>query len=427
MSVKLKKKLKEIMVTALLTAVIGEVYFYPFGTAFRFTAGVIAVSFLLLYFKEVPGMVLATFSGAFVFLFRVVLSFLVKGLSFEQAVGLHYPAFFYYLVYGTLLGLCRIRNLVKMPVNFVSVMSLSDVAANLVELSVRREMNFAYFQRIFPPLVGVGLIRSIVTYAFYWMMERQKLIILKEEHEKRYAELVEILSELKAELLFLKKSTADMEDVMKESYEIYSSISENMSGDEILMLKEKALDLARKVHDIKKDYLRINAGFSQLIPEENEGGMRISAILSLLRKNTERWMKEERKKVELITIGDEDFIVKNYFDIFSILGNLVYNALEAVNEEGGRIRVVVKREGEEIIILVEDNGCGIDSRDLPYIFEPGFSTKVMSDGSFSTGLGLTHVKNLVEKMGGKIEVESEKGIGSRFYVKLPVDSVVLRT
>lgn len=89
-----RKYFKEMLITAILTAIIGEVYFYPFGTAFRFTAGVIAMSFLMLYFKEIPEMILVTFSGAVVFLFRVFLPIAVKQVDFASALNLHYPAFF---------------------------------------------------------------------------------------------------------------------------------------------------------------------------------------------------------------------------------------------------------------------------------------------------------------------------------------------
>ncbi|WP_245628323.1 sensor histidine kinase [Fervidicola ferrireducens] len=413
--------LKEMLFVALFTALIGEVYFYPFGTAFRFTAGVIAISFLMLYFKEIPEIVLIPFSGVVVFLFRVFLWSAIGRYDFSKAVSLHYPAFFYYLAYGVFLRLGNIKKLPGSPVNFIAVMALSDISANFVELFVRRELNFEYFQEIFTPVVAVGLFRSMVTFSLYLMMERYKLLIIKEEHEKRYAELLELISELKTELIFLKKSTKDLEDAMKQSYDIYSKLQGPLDEKEAGELRKKALNLAREIHEIKKDYLRISRGFSQLLPEEDKKGMKLSAILSLLKTNTERWMKEQKKQVEFKFRLEKDFIIANYFAFFSILSNLIYNALEALDKEGGRIEVRVRRYFDRMVISVEDNGCGIHSKDLPFIFEPGFSTKVLEDGSVSTGLGLTHVKNLVEEMGGKVYVTSKVGEGSRFDLEIPLD------
>ena len=70
---------KELLIAGWLTAILGEVYFYPFGTPFRFTIGVVGISFLILYFKDIEEMLLILFAGVTVFVFRVILGILVKG------------------------------------------------------------------------------------------------------------------------------------------------------------------------------------------------------------------------------------------------------------------------------------------------------------------------------------------------------------
>lgn len=416
----LKRHNKDLLITAGITAIIGEIYFYPFGTAFRFTAGVIAVSFMMLYFIKIPEIVLISFAGASTVIFRIFLSIGIQQKIFAEAFSLHYPAFFFYLSYGTFLRLGRIKELLNSPVNFISVMTLSDMGANFIELYIRHELNLLYFQSIFTSVLGVGLIRSISTFGLYWLMERYRLLIVSEEHQKRYAELLEFASELKSELLYIKKSTGDLESAMKESYEIYSSIKYNLSEDDILKLKKKALNLAKDIHEIKKDYLRIVSGVKELLPGEIQERMRISAIAAIIKSNTERWMKNSGKEAELKTHIAGDLLVKNYFSIFSIINNLVSNALDAIDDKNGCIEIEVIIDEGYIYIIVADNGKGIDEKDMPYIFEPGFSTKFNKDGSISTGLGLTHVRNLVEDMEGEIMVTSEKRKGTKFEVKLPL-------
>jgi two-component system sensor histidine kinase YcbA len=276
---------------------IGEVYFYPFGTEFRFTAGVIAISFLMLYFSHIPELMLIPISGIAVSAFRIFLSVVVRHTSFVTALNLHYPAFFFYLAYAVFLKTGKIKNLLNAPVNFISVMALADVGANFVELFIRHEMNLDYFQDIFTMVIGVGLLRSIITFSLYWLIERYRLLIVKEEHQKRYAELLQLVAELKAELFYIKKSTWDLEDAMKEGYEIYRILStggENRNSEKI---GKRALNLAKDIHEIKKDYLRIISGMGELLPEENLEGMRLSAIISIIKANTERLLKMSGKNV----------------------------------------------------------------------------------------------------------------------------------
>ncbi len=96
--------------------------------------------------------------------------------------------------------------------------------------------------------------------------------------------------------------------------------------------------------------------------------------------------------------------------------NILNNALKAV-EDGGKIDIsAARRENNRIGIFITDNGIGIPEENLEHIFEPFFSTK----GEFGTGLGLSITNDIIHKLGGEIEVESEVGEGTRFIVTLPV-------
>ena len=97
--------------------------------------------------------------------------------------------------------------------------------------------------------------------------------------------------------------------------------------------------------------------------------------------------------------------------------NLIVNASHAIKDNG----VITIRTGAQdnwVWIEVGDNGCGIPGDVVNRIFEPFFTTKPVGKG---TGLGLSMSYNIVTKHGGRIEVASEAGQGSRFTVHLPVD------
>jgi signal transduction histidine kinase len=102
-----------------------------------------------------------------------------------------------------------------------------------------------------------------------------------------------------------------------------------------------------------------------------------------------------------------------------VLLNLVSNAYAAV-PDGGRIEIkVTQTNADEVAVSVSDNGSGIAPADLKNIFEPFFSTK----GESGTGLGLSITRDIVERLGGIIEAESELGEGTTFTVLLPVEKV----
>jgi signal transduction histidine kinase len=102
-------------------------------------------------------------------------------------------------------------------------------------------------------------------------------------------------------------------------------------------------------------------------------------------------------------------------EIQQVLINLVLNACQAI-EGSGTIRVGVRGEGNQVLLCVEDDGCGIPAELIDRIFDPFFTTKGVGEG---TGLGLAISYEIVRRHGGEIEVESAPGKGSLFRVRLP--------
>lgn len=97
--------------------------------------------------------------------------------------------------------------------------------------------------------------------------------------------------------------------------------------------------------------------------------------------------------------------------------NIFQNAVDAM-EAKGTLRVSLADARDSLILDVEDTGCGIPEEDIPYLFNPFFTKK-----SYGTGLGLTHVKMIIDRHNGEIEIMSRKGEGTRFRIILPRDRV----
>lgn len=97
--------------------------------------------------------------------------------------------------------------------------------------------------------------------------------------------------------------------------------------------------------------------------------------------------------------------------------SLEYGAAIDASKELGRLRLATGATGVEVWIEVADSGCGMSDAVRTRIFEPFFTTKPVGKG---TGLGLSLAYNIVQKHGGRIEVDSTPGEGTRFSVWLPV-------
>ena len=101
-----------------------------------------------------------------------------------------------------------------------------------------------------------------------------------------------------------------------------------------------------------------------------------------------------------------------------VLTNLLSNAVKYA-PDAPAIDVVARRQGGEVLIAVRDRGLGIDEQDMPKMFARFFRAKT-STGIAGTGIGLNLVKTLVEEHGGSVKVESKKGEGSIFTIRLPI-------
>ncbi len=104
----------------------------------------------------------------------------------------------------------------------------------------------------------------------------------------------------------------------------------------------------------------------------------------------------------------------------SLIRNLVSNAVK-FSHEGAEVKVKARAEDGQLILSVSDQGIGILSEDLPHLFEKFYRLRSATEsGVEGTGLGLTLAKEAAEAHGGRIEAESEVGVGSRFTVTLPI-------
>jgi len=114
---------------------------------------------------------------------------------------------------------------------------------------------------------------------------------------------------------------------------------------------------------------------------------------------------------------DLPFLTSDPGQLQQVFLNIIDNAIDAIGKDGSiHVATMAVHEPDEIIITIKDSGPGIPKEKLDKIFDPFFTTKKVGEG---TGLGLTISFSIIQKLGGRIKVESEEGHGATFIISLP--------
>ena len=172
-------------------------------------------------------------------------------------------------------------------------------------------------------------------------------------------------------------------------------------------IQESAMTVASLVTAIK--------GFTHMdhahVAEPVDLGASLDSTLTVLRAKA----RERSATVTLEVSEDLPRVLGIAGELNQIWGNLLENALDAIGD-GGSVEMRAKREGNQVVVRIRDNGPGIPAEVKGRIFDPFFSTKPLGRG---TGLGLDIVRRLVRHNDGSIDFDSRPG-QTDFRVRLPI-------
>jgi signal transduction histidine kinase len=229
----------------------------------------------------------------------------------------------------------------------------------------------------------------------------------------------------------LEKYLADLFRVLAAYEEAECLLASSPAGAKLAALRS----------EIELDYLKEDV--PALMNESREGIKRVRKIVQDLKefshvdnKKDWEWTNLHQGIDSTLNIVNNEIkykadVVKHYgelpevqclpSEINQVFMNLLVNAAHAVDKKRGTIAIRTGAQGaEQVWIEIEDDGCGIPKENLSRIFDPFFTTKPVGKG---TGLGLSLSYGIVQKHGGKLEVDSEPGRGTRFRVTIPVRHV----
>lgn len=167
-----------------------------------------------------------------------------------------------------------------------------------------------------------------------------------------------------------------------------------------------AVERVTKIVLALKSFSRFNQSAEKILAQLADG---IETVLTIYQAQTKHGVEIVRQYDEiapLMCLPDE---------LIQVWTNLIHNALQAMNHEG-TLTIGIRSENNQAVVSIGDSGCGIPPENISKIFDVFFTTKAAGVGS---GLGLDIVKKIIDKHCGRIEVQSELGVGTIFSVYLP--------
>lgn len=219
------------------------------------------------------------------------------------------------------------------------------------------------------------------------------------------------------------------------AHEINNPLNYIRSGVEAISILKQQLAVIHNC-DCEPEFERINAKIDLCIKNIKTGVDKIVAIIKSLHSfshadNDEKICINLHDTIDSVLVmlfnkyKNHIKIEKNFGRIpaiesygeqlFQLVMSLISNAIDAI-EKSGIITIETKTLDSEIVLQVCDNGVGMNITEQKHLFEPFFTTKQLGVG---TGLGLAISYSIVQRHGGRIEVDSKLGCGSRFSVYLP--------
>ncbi|MBZ9686362.1 ATP-binding protein [Clostridium estertheticum] len=413
-------KLKRMIAISIIIAITSQINMNLLISDFRVSVAIILFPVFLYFFDELDTIKTGVMCALSVYLLRVGIHFIENG-SFIEILLAYFPEIFFYAFYSIFFKIfsktITTINLKRLLITLI----LSDFLGNFIEILIRNLENFTMLNlNVVTTLFYVAIIRSIISLIILNSLKFYKLLLLKEEHEKRYKKLLLLTSDLKTEMYWMRKNMSSIEKVMGNAYELFEKISVKEDSD---TWAQQSLNIAKDVHEIKKEYGLVVRGIEEITEDKaKDKGMYFKDIINILEDSMKNEVKFRELSVDLIFNINKNFYTTKHYYLMSIFRNLIMNSLDAISTTTHNVRIsfIEKSIDEKFIFIISDTGSGIKECDLSYIFSPGFSTKInYKTGEINRGLGLSIVKNIVEEnLKGTIKVNSTENFGTIFYITI---------
>lgn len=415
-------KARKLLICSLLVGLSSLLYIDFYINNFKFSFAGVVFPFLLYIYDDLNPVLFGFSSGFLLVVFRWIFLNPIQGLIGQQFYNIM-PEIVFYIVYGTVFYVIRKSNISIKYKNIIVISTIVDFVSNILETYIRiGESLFSSDYSIVKVLLFVAILRATLIWIMVVGYNYNKLFLIKEEHDKRYRNLLQIISQLKTEIYWMEKNMDHIEKVMTNAYQLFSNINEDGTRNDWAM---EVLEIAKDIHEIKKEYSLVVMGIEDAMANKLDNtGMYFSELVAILEETMSMEIRNQKKDIIIDYNTGEDFYTEKHYYLMSILRNLIINAIDSIESRGNIIfSHIVENNNHQFII--KDNGCGIKEDELQYIFSPGYSSKIdYSTGQINRGLGLPLIENIIKvNLKGNIRVESEYGIGTVFTVSIPAEEL----
>ncbi len=226
-------------------------------------------------------------------------------------------------------------------------------------------------------------------------------ILSRTERDNAWREMAkQVAHEIKNPLTPMKLSIQYLEKAVKTNPEAATGMIERVSA----TLIEQINNLNQIADEFSNFATMPKASNEKIIVNEI-----VEAIHDLFRKREDMDIQMTEPIDDLFVFADRNHLVR-------ILNNIVKNAIQAIpTNKKGIIKMSLSKIGDIAVVSVKDNGSGIPDDMKDKVFTPNFTTK-----SSGTGLGLAISANMIESFNGRIYFETEVGVGTEFFVEIPL-------
>ncbi|WP_419171207.1 sensor histidine kinase [Negativibacillus massiliensis] len=415
------QKMQLILLSAAIMIVLAQLNINLIINGFKISLAVICLPLFAFLFEHFPVFPVTLITAPGILLVRCIVEWLHSG-EIAEAFWSYSPEMFFHLMYGGLFAIYvqffPIRHF-RLE-QFLPILGI-DVISNLTEIFVRLGTD-ALTTAVLLRLVIVGIGRTVLAVVLLASFDAYGLSILRKDDRIRYRKLLLLTSQLKSEVIWMNKNTSRIEETMAVSYSLFNELNAKEGMGEIA---QKALTVAKDIHEVKKEYYLIMNGISDALnTDQEESGMWMKNIFGIMQESVRHVFGDYGQNMRLDVVLEKNFYTDKHYYLMSVLRNLINNAAEAAGNRHARVVLSGKEDGEDYVIGVHDDCGGIDEEYLPTIFMPGFSTKINYEtGQVSRGLGLSLVKDIVEsELGGSISVTSEDGC-TDFTIRIPKENL----